>query len=63
MQVYKFGGASIKNVEGIKNVIQIIQSYGAKNLLVVVSAMDKTTDRLQELALHISMVMNTSINY
>ncbi|WP_461485120.1 amino acid kinase family protein, partial [Pedobacter sp.] len=50
MQVYKFGGASIKNVEGIKNVIQIIQSYGTKNLLVVVSAMDKTTDRLQELA-------------
>ena len=50
MQVYKFGGASIKNVEGIKNVTQIIQSYGAKNLLVVVSAMDKTTDRLQELA-------------
>ncbi len=50
MQVYKFGGASIKNIEGIKNVTQIIQSLGAKNLLVVVSAMDKTTDRLQELA-------------
>lgn len=50
MQVYKFGGASIKNIEGIKNVTQIIQSYGTKNLLVVVSAMDKTTDRLQELA-------------
>ncbi len=50
MQVYKFGGASIKNIEGIKNVTQIIQSYGAKNLLVIVSAMDKTTDRLQELA-------------
>ena len=50
MQVYKFGGASIKNIEGIKNVTQIIQSYGAKNLLVVVSAIDKTTDRLQELA-------------
>ncbi|MFN0289907.1 aspartate kinase [Pedobacter helvus] len=50
MQVYKFGGASIKNIEGIKNVTQIIQSFGAKNLLVVVSAMDKTTDRLQELA-------------
>lgn len=50
MQVYKFGGASIKNIEGIKNVTQIIQSYGPKNLLVVVSAMDKTTDRLQELA-------------
>lgn len=50
MQIYKFGGASIKNVEGIKNVAQIIQSFGSKNLLVVVSAMDKTTDRLQELA-------------
>ena len=50
MQVYKFGGASIKNTEGIKNVTQIIQAYGAKNLLVVVSAMGKTTDKLQELA-------------
>ena len=50
MQVYKFGGASIKNIEGIKNVTQIIQSFGTKNLLVVVSAMDKTTDRLQEIA-------------
>ncbi|WAC40015.1 aspartate kinase [Pedobacter sp. SL55] len=50
MQVYKFGGASIKNIEGIKNVTQIIQSFGAKNLLVVVSAMNKTTDKLQELA-------------
>lgn len=50
MQVYKFGGASIKNIEGIKNVTQIIQSYGNKNLLVVVSAMGKTTDALQELA-------------
>ncbi|RZL34891.1 MAG: aspartate kinase, partial [Pedobacter sp.] len=50
MQVYKFGGASIKNTEGIKNVTQIIQGYGAKNLLVVVSAIGKTTDKLQELA-------------
>jgi aspartate kinase len=49
MQIYKFGGASIKNVEGIKNVAQIIQNYGQKNLLVVVSAMAKTTDSLQEL--------------
>jgi aspartate kinase len=50
MQIYKFGGASIKNTEGIKNITQIIQAYGSKNLLVVVSAMDKTTDRLVELA-------------
>lgn len=50
MQIYKFGGASIKNIEGIKNVAQIIQSFGKNNLLVVVSAMDKTTDKLQALA-------------
>src|SRR6218665_4034803 len=50
MQVYKFGGASIKNSEGIKNVTQIIQSFGDKNLLVVVSAIDKTTNVLEELA-------------
>jgi len=50
MQVYKFGGASIKNIEGIKNVAQIIQSFGSKNLLVVVSAMDKTTNKLEEIA-------------
>ncbi len=49
MQIYKFGGASIKNVEGIKNVAQIIQAYAKENLLVVVSAMGKTTDSLQEL--------------
>ena len=50
MQIYKFGGASIKNPAGIKNVTQIIRNYGDKNLLIVVSAIGKTTDRLQELA-------------
>ena len=48
MQIYKFGGASIKNPEGIKNVAHIIQSYGIQPLLVVVSAMDKTTNKLEE---------------
>lgn len=50
MQIYKFGGASIKNPEGIQNVAKIIQSYTGEELLVVVSAMGKTTDKLQELA-------------
>lgn len=48
MQIYKFGGASIKNTEGIKNVAQIIQTQSDKQLLIVVSAIDKTTNKLQE---------------
>ncbi len=50
MQIYKFGGASIKNPEGIRNIAKIIQRYGTNNLLVVVSAIGKTTDRLHEIA-------------
>lgn len=50
MQIYKFGGASIKDAAGIKNVTNIIQSFGKENLLIVVSAIGKTTDKLQELA-------------
>ncbi len=50
MQIYKFGGASIKNPQEIRNVAKIIANYGTHNLLVVVSAIGKTTDRLHEIA-------------
>lgn len=49
MQVFKFGGASVKDAASVKNVISIIQKYQNEPLLVVVSAMGKTTDRLQEI--------------
>ncbi len=49
MKVFKFGGASLKNAEGIRNVAGIIQSNSSSNLLVVVSAMGKTTDALEKL--------------
>ncbi len=52
MQVYKFGGASVKDVENIKNVASIIANHGDDELLVVVSAMGKTTDRLVEVTNH-----------
>lgn len=48
MQVFKFGGASVKNAENIKNVTSIISHYKASELLVVVSAIDKTTNKLEE---------------
>ena len=49
MKVYKFGGASIKNAENIRNVVHILQSQADAPLLVVVSALGKTTNRLEEL--------------
>jgi aspartate kinase len=49
MQVFKFGGASISSVERIKNMAQIVRSATAQGpLLVVVSAMGKTTNGLEK---------------
>jgi aspartate kinase len=48
MKVFKFGGASVKDAAGIKNVASIIRQYGGKNLLIVVSATGKTTNALEE---------------
>lgn len=43
MQVYKFGGLSIKDAESVKNVTEIIRSYKGDRLVVVLSAMGKMT--------------------
>ncbi|MEJ7643564.1 MAG: aspartate kinase [Chryseolinea sp.] len=47
MRIFKFGGASLKNAAGIRNVGSIIRSQQGSKLLVVVSAMGKTTDMLE----------------
>src|SRR5690606_17242445 len=47
MQVFKFGGASVKDAHGIKNVASVLQKVGYKNTLIVVSAMGKTTNALE----------------
>jgi len=49
MRVFKFGGASVKNAEAVKNIVEIIRQEGAEELLVVVSAMGKTTNYLEDL--------------
>jgi aspartate kinase len=49
MKVFKFGGASLKNADGVKNVASIIQQHGPDQLLVVVSAMGKTTNALEKI--------------
>lgn len=47
MQIYKFGGASVKDADGVKNLAKVLQTTGAKNKLVVISAMGKTTNALE----------------
>jgi aspartate kinase len=49
MRVFKFGGASLKNADGVKNVASIIREQPQQELLVVVSAMGKTTDMLERI--------------
>ena len=49
-KVFKFGGASVKDVAAVKNVSSIIQQYKDEDhLVVIVSAMGKTTNALEEL--------------
>src|SRR5690554_1824985 len=49
MQVFEFGGASVKNADSIKNLTRIVQAHQSEPLLIVVSAMDKTTNKLEQL--------------
>ena len=47
MRVFKFGGASVKDAEGIQNVYSVLQTAGYDDVLLVVSAMGKTTNALE----------------
>lgn len=47
MRVFKFGGASVKDADGIKNVYDVLQQVGFDDVLLVVSAMGKTTNALE----------------
>lgn len=49
MKVYKFGGASVKDAQSVKNVAKIIIRHADDQLIVVVSAMGKTTNALEKL--------------
>ena len=46
MKVYKFGGASVRHAEGVRNLLNIVS--GESELFVIVSAMGKTTNALEE---------------
>ena len=49
MKVYKFGGASVKNAEGVKNVAAILQKDTCEDLVIVISAMGKMTNAFESL--------------
>ncbi|WP_298733242.1 aspartate kinase [uncultured Chitinophaga sp.] len=50
MKVFKFGGASLESIERIHNVGAIVQSFPDEQLLIVISAMGKTTNELEKVA-------------
>ena len=49
MRIFKFGGASVKDAEGIHNMYRVLEQTGYENTLIVVSAMGKTTNALEKL--------------
>jgi len=50
MQVFKFGGASVKDADGVKNVAEVLKQFSNSKICVVISAMGKTTNSLERLA-------------
>lgn len=49
MKVFKFGGASVKDAQAVKNVARILNLFSNGRLIVVVSAMGKTTNALEKI--------------
>ncbi|WGS82668.1 MAG: aspartate kinase [Candidatus Karelsulcia muelleri] len=48
MKIYKFGGSSIKNSKRVKTLSKVIKSVGSKNTVIVISAIGKTTNKLEK---------------
>lgn len=47
MKVFKFGGASVKDAEGVRNMASIVKRFAGEDLMIIVSAMGKTTNALE----------------
>lgn len=47
MKIFKFGGASVKDAESVRNVSMVLKRQGFSNCLLVISAMGKTTNELE----------------
>jgi len=49
MEVYKFGGASVKDANGVRNFVSVLERLGNPKVVVVVSAMGKMTNAFEEI--------------
>ena len=49
MRIFKFGGASVKDAKGVQNVLRVLTEVGHENTLIVISAMGKTTNALEDI--------------
>ncbi len=49
MKIFKFGGASVKDAESVKNMLRVLQHEGYKNTLIVISAMGKMTNAFEKI--------------
>lgn len=47
MKIFKFGGASVKDAEAVKNMASIVQRFAGEDVMIIVSAMGKTTNALE----------------
>jgi aspartate kinase len=47
MKIFKFGGASVKDADSVKNVLRVLSIQGFERCLIVVSAIGKTTNALE----------------
>ena len=66
MKIFKFGGASVKDAESIKNVVNVLNHEGFNNTVVIISAMGKMTNAFEEIiAAYIlkSNDLNDKINF
>jgi aspartate kinase len=49
MRIFKFGGASVKDAEGVRNLVKVLEEVGHENTLLIVSAMGKTTNAMEKI--------------
>ena len=52
VEVFKFGGASVNSAEGVRNVVEVLKLFPGKSMMLVLSAMGKTTNALERILHH-----------
>jgi len=66
MRIFKFGGASVKDAEGIRNLIHVLNTEGVANTMMVISAMGKMTNAFEKVVnsyLYEKENLKNSLNY